>query len=386
MAETHRVIFYAVGNGDTTQIILSKGRRVLFDFCHRSNAEDPKTREIDLKARLKDELMKASRDYFDVVAFTHADLDHIMGSTEFFELLHATKYQGDGRIKIRELWLPAAMLIEEAARDEQSEEFCILRQEARYRLLEGKGILVFSRPKVLIDWLHEKLKERGESTSARDHLFVDAGTLVPGFTLAADGVEFFCHSPFIKHCDGGDIIRNIAALVFNVRFSADGALFDYLEIGDADWDALEDIVLATRAHKNENRLDWDLCNIPHHCSYTGLSNEKGDRETDPKPLVKDLLLHGREDAYIVSCSEPIPDVEEAYDQTQPPHIQARRAYERYLKQVGGRKFLVTMEEPHAYHPEPIEFEIASNGISWSRSALVGAPAIVASRPPRAGRS
>jgi hypothetical protein len=355
MAETHRVIFYPVGNGDTTQIVLSKGRRVLLDFCHRPNAEDPKTPEIDLKARLKDELKKVSRDYFDVVSFTHADLDHIMGSTEFFELLHATKYQGDGRIKIRDLWVPAAMLIEEAARDEQSEEFCILRQEARHRLLQGKGILVFSRPKALIDWLHEKLKERGEPTSARDHLFVDAGELVPGFTLAADGVEFFCHSPFIKHCDGGDIIRNIAALVFNVRFSADGALFDYLEIGDADWDALEDIVQATRAHKNEDRLNWDL------------------------------LLHGRSDAYIVSCSSPIPDLKESYSQIQPPHIQARKAYQRYLKEVGGRKFLVTMEEPNAYHPEPIEFEITVGGISWSKAVLVGAPALVGSRPPRAGR-
>jgi hypothetical protein len=385
MAETHRVIFYPVGNGDTTQIVLSKGRRVLFDFCHRPTAADPKTPEIDLKLRLRDDLKRASRDYFDVVAFTHADLDHIMGSTEFFELLHAAKYQGDGRIKIRELWVPAAMLIEEAARDEQSEEFCILRQEARHRLLEGKGILVFSRPKLLIDWLHEKLKERGESTSARDHLFVDAGELVRGFTLANDGVEFFCHSPFIKHCADGDIIRNNAALVFNVRFRVDGAQYDYLEIGDADWEALEDIVLATRAHKNEDRLNWDLYNIPHHCSYTALSDEKGDDETTPKPLVKDLLLHGRSDAYVVSCSCPIPDLKESYSQIQPPHIQARKAYQRYLKEVGGRKFLVTMEEPNAYHPEPIEFEITVGGISWSKAVLVGAPALVSSRPPRAGR-
>jgi hypothetical protein len=75
MAETHRVIFYPVGNGDTTQIVLSKGRRILFDFCHRPNAEDPKTPEIDLKARLKDELKKASRTTSDIVSFTHADLD-----------------------------------------------------------------------------------------------------------------------------------------------------------------------------------------------------------------------------------------------------------------------------------------------------------------------
>jgi hypothetical protein len=385
MAEKHRVSFYPVGNGDTTQIVLSNGRRILLDFCHRPDAEDPKTPEIDLKARLKDELRKASRDDFDVVGFTHADLDHIQGSTDFFELRYAVAYQGKDRIKIKELWVPAAMLLEETSRDEQSEEFCILRQEARHRLLEGRGIRVFSRPKLLIDWLHEKLRERGEPLTARDHLFVDAGQLVPGFTLAADGVEFFCHSPFIKHCADGDIIRNVAALVFNVRFRADGAFYDFLAVGDADWSVLEDIVLTTRAHKNEDRLNWDLYNIPHHCSYTGLSDEKGDDETTPKPLVKDLLLHGRSDAYIVSCSCPIPALKECYSQIQPPHIQARKAYQRYFKEVGGRKFLVTMEEPNAYHPEPIEFEITVGGISWAKSVLVGAPALVGSRPPRAGR-
>jgi hypothetical protein len=77
MSEIHQVIFYPVGNGDTTQIILSAGRRVLFDFCHREGAEDDDTPEIDLKGRLKDDLKAAGRDYFDVVAFTHADLDHI---------------------------------------------------------------------------------------------------------------------------------------------------------------------------------------------------------------------------------------------------------------------------------------------------------------------
>lgn len=385
MAETHRVTFYPVGNGDTTQIVLSNERRILLDFCHRPNAEDPKTPEIDLKARLKEELKKASRDDFDVVAFTHADLDHIQGSTEFFELRYAAKYQSEGRIKIKELWVPAAMLLEEATRDEQSEEFCILRQEARHRLLEGVGILVFSRPKPLVEWLHAKLKERGEPVTARDHLFVDAGRLAPGFTLANDRVEFFCHSPFVKHCADGDIIRNEAALVFNVRFQVTSALYDFLAVGDADWEALEDIVLTTRAHKNDDRLNWDLYNIPHHCSYTALSDEKGDNETTPKPLVKDLLLQGRKDAYIVSCSCPIPDLKESYSQIQPPHIQARKAYQRYLKEVGGRTFLVTMEEPNAYHPEPIEFEITVSGISWSKSMLVGAPALVGSRPPRAGR-
>lgn len=384
MSETHLVTFYPVGNGDTTQLALAEGRRVLFDFCHREKAEDSDTPEIDLKTHLKEELKKAKRDYFDVVAFTHADLDHIQGSTEFFELQHAEKYQGNGRIKIRELWVPAAMLLEEADNDHQQEEFVLLRQEARHRLLEGKDILVFSKPQALQDWLEPKLKERGESPNARDHLFIDAGTIVPGFSLDRDGVEFFCHSPFIKHCDEGDIIRNSAALVFNVRFRAGGAHCDYLAIGDATWEDLEDIINITRYHKNDDRLSWDLYNIPHHCSYLALSDDKGDKETVPKPLVKELLLQGRRDAYIVSCSKPIPDVKESYAEIQPPHIQARKAYERYLKEVVGRKFLVTMEEPNANKPEPLVFEITGGGVTWKRSGSIGAPAIVLSKPPRAG--
>jgi hypothetical protein len=384
VGNTHQVIFYPVGNGDTSQIVLSGGRRVLFDFCHRDIAGNADTPEIDLKTRLKDELKAVNRDYFDVVAFTHADLDHIQGSTDFFELQHAQKYQGEGRIKIQELWVPAAMLLEEADKDHQQEEFVLLRQEARHRLLEGKDILVFSKPQALADWLEPRLKERGEAVSARDHLFIDAGTIVPGFTLAKDRVEFFCHSPFIKHCDDGDIIRNSAALVFNVRFNADGAIYDYLEVGDAEYCDLEDIVSITRYHHNDDRLAWDLFNIPHHCSYRALNDEKGERETTPTPLVKDLLLMGKQDAYIVSSSKPIPDVQDSYVQLQPPHIQARKTYERQLTEVGGRKFLVTMEEPNANNPEPIVFEISGGGVTWKRSAAIGAPAIIASSPPRAG--
>jgi hypothetical protein len=241
MSDSHQIICYPVGNGDTTQIALSNEGRILLDYCHRQNGEDSETPEIDLNARLKEELQQAERDYFDIVGFPHADRDHIQGSTEFFELQHAEKYRGQGRIKIRCLWVPAAMLLEEAERDEQSEEFCILRQEARHRLLEGKDILVFSKPTALAEWLEPKLKERGESANARDHLFIDAGTIVPGLSLTKDGVEFFCHSPFIKHCDEGDVIRNSAALIFNIRFRSDHSHYDYLHIGDAAWEDIEDI-------------------------------------------------------------------------------------------------------------------------------------------------
>jgi hypothetical protein len=383
MATKHEIISYPVGNGDSTQIKLASGHRILLDFNHCKAAEGDEDPRIDLHKHLKDELKAASRDYLDVVGFTHADLDHICGSTDFFELWHAEKYKGNGRIKVSELWVPAAMLLEEVTRDQLSEEFALWRKEARHRLLEGKGIKIFSKPEELMKWLRPALKARGEAETARDHLFVDAGTVVNTFSLALDGVEFFCHSPFIKHCDEGDIIRNDASLVFNVRLRADGADYDYLHIGDSSWDVLEDIVRITKAHGNEHRLRYDLFNLPHHCSYLCLSDVKGVTETVPKPGVKELLLYGKRNAYIVSSSYPIPNSKDLYEQTQPPHIQARNAYETHLKLVDGRKFVVTMEEPNATKPQPLRFEVSVGGVAWLK-AVAGAAAILTSTPPRAG--
>jgi len=280
--------------------------------------------------------------------------------------------------------MPAAMLAQTTDNESQLDEFAILRQEGRHRLLEGKGIKVFSQPETLMEWLRPKLKDRGESDTARDHLFVDAGTIVDGFTLSEDKVEFFCHSPFIKHCDEGDIVRNDASLVFNVRLDADGEIFDYLEVGDATWESLSDIVDATKYHDNMDRLAWDIYNIPHHCSYLALSDEKGEKKTVPKPKVQEILDLGRKGAYIVSCSDPCTDIKESYEQIQPPHIQARNAYKASLEAVGGRNFLMTMEEPNANKPEPIVFELTSSGNAWIKSGAVGAVGAAVSSPSRAG--
>ena len=56
------------------------------DFRHQQSGEDTSSPIIDLNATLRAELKSAGRDYFDVVAFTHADLDHICGFSNFFEL------------------------------------------------------------------------------------------------------------------------------------------------------------------------------------------------------------------------------------------------------------------------------------------------------------
>lgn len=376
----HSIIFYPVGNGDTSQIILENGKRILLDFRHRKKTEAGEGPEINLKSRLLKELKDAKRDYFDVVAFTHGDEDHIENSTEFFELRHASKYQGGDRIKINTLWVPAAMVLETGDNDHQSAEFVIWRQEARHRLREGEGIRVFSKPEKLKGWLNDN----GLTLESRRHLITDAGQLAPEFNIDFDGVEFFCHSPFIKHVDDGDDLRNAASLIFNVRFKKNWTTYDYLAVGDSKWGVLEEIVAATKAHNNMDRLAWDLYNIPHHCSYLALSDEKGEFETVPKPPIEEILMAGKEGAYIVSSSCPILDTREGREQAQPPHIQAKKCYETYRKKTGGAKFLVTMEEPNASKPEPLEFKIDDQGLLQVKKVTSAATILTTKPAPRAG--
>ncbi|KAB2929413.1 MAG: hypothetical protein F9K24_19750 [Leptonema illini] len=376
----NKIVFYPVGNGDTSQIILANGRRILLDYRHQNEGESNDSPLIDLKGTLKKELKDSGRDYFDVVAFTHGDDDHISQSTEFFELEHAKKYQGGERIKIKELWVPAAMILDSATSEEMSAEFVVWRTEARYRLKEGRGIQVFSKPDKLKGWL----EENGLTVADRQHLITDAGQLAKGFSLEKDQVEFFCHSPFIKHVDENEEFRNEASLIFQVRFVVNSTITNYFAIGDTSYGILEDIVNITEAKNHGDRLDWDILNIPHHCSYKALAEEKGDKETKPTKAIEKFLHHGQKGAYMISSSDPISDNAEAYKQKMPPHIQAKKAYLRYLKEVGGRELFVTMETPSVKKPVPIKFEITGSGHRLLEETYSGVSFLTSTTPPRAG--
>tara|TARA_B100001939_G_scaffold348043_1_gene372166 strand:+ start:57475 stop:58425 length:951 start_codon:yes stop_codon:yes gene_type:complete len=315
----------------------------------------------------------------DVFAITHADDDHIAGSTEFFHLEHAEKYQGDGRVKIKTLWVPAALILEKAENGSMSSEAKIWRQEARYRLREGKGIQVFSKPSKLKEWL----EKAGLSLESRKDLITDAGTLAKGFTLANDGVEFFCHSPFIVNSEQEEL-RNDSSLIFQVRFQFGASELDYFAFGDTDYTNLEAIVEKSKRHGNADRLQWDLLNIPHHCSYKALNSEKGARITEPTALVQEFLKAGRRDSYLVSSSDPISETSEGEAQKQPPHVQAKRAYVRSLQKIEGRRFVVTMEEPNKRKPEPLIFVFTENGLSLKSSEKTASAKVSTIRPARAG--
>jgi hypothetical protein len=365
--------FYPLGNADCCKIDLANGKKLLFDYADMHDDEDENDLRIDLSKILKVDLKDAKRQDFDVVAFTHADDDHIHGFSEFFYLEHAGKYQDKDRIKIKDLWVPAAIITEEGAEDEAR----ILRAEARHRLKKGKGIRVFSRPDRLKDWL----KDNALTLEERKHLITDAGQLIMGFDKEVEGVEFFVHSPFAFRMEDRLEDRNEDSLILQATFSVDGQETSAMLIGDSTHEVLTDIVNISKAHKRADRLKWDIYDIPHHCSYLALSSDKGKEKTEPAPEVEWLLAQGSKKGKLISCSDPIPSDD---DNTQPPHRQAANCYKDVASKIDG-EFKVTMEHPTRSKPGPLVMTIDKWGATIEKIIIGGGSIAVNSRPPRAGK-
>lgn len=84
-----KLTFYPLGNADCCQIDFDNGRKMLVDYAHCRDAEDPDDLRIDLYKALHDDLDENDRDNYDVVAFTHADEDHVRNASDFFHFEHA---------------------------------------------------------------------------------------------------------------------------------------------------------------------------------------------------------------------------------------------------------------------------------------------------------
>ena len=122
------------------------------------------------------------------------------------------------------LWVTAAAILETGL----TGEVAVWRSEAWHRLKKGKGIRVFSMPSILDKWLESE----GLSLKVRKHLITDAGQFVPEFDLNRGGIEFFVHSPFAKHADGGTVMRNESALNLHATFEVSGRKTRYFMVGD----------------------------------------------------------------------------------------------------------------------------------------------------------
>jgi hypothetical protein len=376
----HKLTFYPLGNADCCLIRTSGNKAILIDYADMRKPDDAADKRADLPALLRQALEDMGKDAFDVVAFTHVDKDHVCGASKFFHLDYAQVHQDDDRIKIKDLWVPAAAILESNLEDDAR----AIRQEARYRLKQGYGIRVFSRPEALKDFLAKE----GIDVNQRRDFITDAGNLVPTLNLTDDGVEFFVHAPFATRLNEAEVVdRNNDALVLQATFQEEQEKTRAFFAADIDYDVLVKIVEKTeaKAENDSGRLDRlrnDVIGASHHCSYRALGDIKGDEITAPDPVVARFFEeYGQQGLIIVSTSKPIPDND---DDVQPPHRQAAAYYESVTNELNGQ-FRVTMEWPSKSTPKPLEIEITNSKAKVrSAASTVGVVSIISNSPPRAG--
>ncbi len=269
--------------------------------------------------------------------------------------------------------MPAAAIIETGLTGDRR----IIQSEARHRFLKGKGVRVFSHPAMLEKWLESE----GLTVAKRENLITDAGEIIPGFTRENDSLEFFVHSPFAMRSDEGEMVdRNRDALVVQATFVSSGKEIKLILASDVNHEVINDIVRVTRRNKNDQRLEWDLVKIPHHCSYRSLGPEKGKWKTEPTSLVKWLYeTQGSLRGSLISTSNPIP----MEDTEQPPHRQAANYYRGVVRSKFG-EFLVTMEHPIHNAPGPLVVEISESGATVRKIIGSGAASVITHPSSRAG--
>ena len=340
---SQRITFYPIGNAETCLLELNDGKKILFDYAHmRSDSADDN--RYDVKEALSD------IDEFEIVMFSHAHDDHVKGASEFFYLNHDKKYQSENRAKIKELWVSAAFLLDTDLENQSDAK--IIRDEARFRLKEGTGIKIFSDPDTLTPWL-ETQNIKYEDI---EKLIVHAGELI---TLSnCDEIQFFVHAPFSGDSDEVQD-KNDPSIVLQLRLFNDKHETNILITGDTKYRVLDKIVDISKTNHNEEYLKWDVYDIPHHCSYTGLNekHEKGDRIIEPTENVKWLLNQAQKNAIMIASCDIITE------ETSPPHIAAKRGYERYTP--SDVSFYATMEHTSLKNniPIPIVLNIDKLGIT-----------------------
>lgn len=361
------ITFFPEGNAECVLLELENGKRMLMDYANMHSG-DP--RYTDLTASFE------GIDSFDVVMFTHPHDDHVKGAADFFRFDHEIKYQTGKRAKIKELWISAAFLLDV----NPCEDARVIRQEARYRLKEcnGVGIKIFAAPGSLTSWL----KDNELSTDENDHPIIHAGTLIDSSMHSlGNEISIFVHAPFSEDVEDADN-RNDPSIVIQIALDNAGQTISIFITGDTPHDVLDKIIERSEFYENTDYLKWDLYDIPHHCSYTGLSGEKGEDVTEPSENIKRLLgEYGQQNAFLVASCRAFSDVGE--NDTQPPHIQAQKAYKKYSKNVDGsdKILFITSEYKGKTNPKPLRFKVEHTGI---REDTEIATTFIHTPAPRAG--
>lgn len=380
-------VFWPVGTGDSTTLVVSEEIVVQIDLHDMAKADDDANPEVPVVDRLVEALPTTAdgTPYLAVFVLTHADKDHCLG---FADLLD--------KVVIGELWATPRLWREYAESDGEGlcPDACAFQKEAERRVAAvlnavdageepgaGDRIVVFGYDTDHDKHAYDELPEQYKCWPGRSLTVLDGHDCTGRF-------EAFIHAPFADDCAAA---RNDTSLAMQVTLTDPSGLNGrLLLLGDLAHATIMKIFDYSEFHGRERYVAWDLLLAPHHCSkkvmYLGDGNG-GDVLQDD--VIDAFTRHARSTSVVVASSAVIPSSDTAG--ANPPHRKAADRYEELADEL-----ICTMQWPTADAPEPVVFTVDADGARivredtlelsatastksapWSRSRLVEVAAAAA---------
>lgn len=344
--------FYPVGNGDCSLVnIGGANKKMMFDCNFRQKAEDEDDEMYDvLNDLLSNELTtkKSGLPFLDAFLLTHPDEDHCRGFEEKFFLGDPEKINDadkkSNKILIGELWY-SPRVFEEYSSDLSNDAKAFKKEADRrmnlYKSDKKKADCDGNRIRI-IGWTDNKKLE-----GLSDRIVVPGGLISEVNGSKCSHFEMFIHAPFKEDIENAD--RNETSIVSQLRFKlGKDEIVRVFLAGDAEWHVWQRIMDIT---KNDDFLNWDLLEAPHHCSYTFFADN---REDDPNQASIDFLDKREAGAFVVASSNVIKK-----NSNNPP---CQKAKNRYTERVGDSNFFCTSGVNDGDEQKPIVFEIDEDGL------------------------
>lgn len=342
----HGLIFWPVGCGDSTTVVVDRDADVIVqvDLHHVGDSED----EDDHPTPIIDELVallpeRDGKPYLAAFGATHLDKDHIQG---FEDLLD--------RVAIGDLWFTPRVLW---AQDQ--DQLCA---DAQAFVKEAKRRIEKMKSQGQVD-SGDRIRIIGFSDALEEHSDIyknlpEGAVTTPGSEFhAIDGEDrsghfrAFVHAPFK---DDAEAERNHTSFGLQITLSASDKTLRTLLLGDLSYPTVKRIFECSEA----DDVAWDVFLAPHHCSKSVMyGRDPGETEDTLKRPLLDKIEAARGDSpYVIASSTEIPDSDAPGDN--PPHAEAAK---RYQELVPDGQFLCTAEYPSAGTQEAIVFEPGETG-------------------------
>lgn len=336
-------IFWPVGCGDTTTIVVSESEVMQIDLNDKVMAEDDDNEHIPLVDELVAKLpQRNGKPYLSCFVLTHPDQDHCRG---FADLLK--------RVVIGELWHSPHIFREYEDEEVLCDDAEAFRKEAHRRstktIQAGGDPGAGHRVRVIG---YSSLFQPGE----KYHSLPEQFRTRPGSAIvmldgvdASDRFHSFIHGPFKE---GEADARNETSVTMRVTVGSAAHPMYGLFLGDVSYPTLMQTFEQTHAHDNDAMLNWNVLLAPHHCSKKVMYEDDVLQQDAMDELNKPQLDVG----YIIASSPEFPASNSPGDN--PPHVKARNRYE----EIVNTDFFCTGEYSTPDNLRPIIISVDENGV------------------------